>query len=99
MSAFRTAASRAFTGPFPSAAVWYTWAPQRDSNPLLLHLRQDVAPSCQLRDQDASVIPHQRRVDVLVRPAFLNHGGNVQPRLVREGCRAHVGLARGGRPV
>src|SRR3990172_3945849 len=55
-------------------------------DPFLLELRQDVAPSQEIRDEDAPAVAHRFRGDVLVRPRMTADGRYVHPPLVREGA-------------
>src|SRR3972149_2796218 len=58
-------------------------------DPFLLELRQDVASSREVGDEDAPAVAHRFRGDVLVRPRMTADGRYVHPPLVREGGCPH----------
>ena len=65
----------------------------------LFQLGQDVGLAAQLRDQEPPLVADQGRVDVLVGPAGLAQGIDVQPGLVGKRTVADVGHIHHGREV
>mmetsp|Transcript_48271 Transcript_48271/g.58233 ORF Transcript_48271/g.58233 Transcript_48271/m.58233 type:complete len:207 (-) Transcript_48271:1327-1947(-) len=55
----------------------------------LADLIQYILPSTQFRYQNPLLIPHRRRIDVLIRIGGPFHRRHVQTTLVREGTRSH----------
>ncbi len=72
---------------------------QLDARALLTQLLKDVAAAGELGDEHALDVADGQRVDVGVGAGHLRDGGNVQPGLVREGSRPHIGLLRVRREV
>ena len=67
--------------------------------PACARLLEDRRAPRQLGDQQVAVVADDGRVDVLERLRVGAHARRVQPRLVREGVLADVGLGRVGRAV